>query len=137
MLDQQDTTTNTPLADCAASALRDLARKLKPPFSEISDVIEQVSFAGRALRAYRADMNGKIPADFLPRVLASDEQSQPIHLSIEELLVGAAAVAIPDEDECDPSEQNVVLDRLSRWMARACARRTHSVQKNRPRGRTS
>lgn len=118
----QITATNSPLADCAHWAVRDLAAKFKQPWVSSSDIVDQIGFAARALRAYQAEVNGRIPADFLPRAMNVGISEPPLDSSIEQLLVSVTMVSSADRDDSCPADDNAVSNKLGEWLASACLR---------------
>lgn len=119
---REATVINSPLADCALWAVRDLAAKFRQPCVSSSEIVDQIGFAARALRAYQAELNGKVPADFLPLAIASDAVPQSLDSSIEQLLVSMTLVATADRDDSCPADESAISRRLGDWLAGACLR---------------
>ena len=113
---------NSPLADCALWAVRDLAAKFRQPYVSSSEIVDQIGLAARALRAYQAELNGKVPADFLPLAIASGTAPQLVDSSIEQLLVSMTLVATADRDDSCPADESAISRRLGDWLAGACLR---------------
>lgn len=122
MNEQQIAATSSPLADCASRAVRDLATKLRQPCDNSSDIVNQIGFAARALRAYQSEVNGQIPTDFLSQAVTQDTGEPSLDSSIEQLLVGAALVTAADQDDSCPADEHAVSHKLGDWLASACLR---------------
>lgn len=117
---------NSPLADCAYWAVRNLAEMFRQPCTDSSEIIDQIGLAARALRAYQKEVDGSVPADFLPRAMGSATVESPLDASTEQLLISVAVVAAADQNDDCPANRNTLSSKLGDWLAGACLRTSKS-----------
>lgn len=116
--------THTALADCARWAIHALAAKLRNPGGNAADITEHIAFAARAMRAYKIELNGSIPNDFLRQAVQINSHEQPVMSDLECLLVGASIVARFGGGRGNPQEEEMISRKLGDWLASACLRRS-------------
>lgn len=114
---------NTALADCARWAIHALAAKLRNPGGNAADITEHIAFAARAMRAYKTELNGSIPNDFLRQAVQINSLEQPVTSDLECLLAGASIVARLDDGNGSSQEEEMISQKLGDWLASACLRR--------------